>query len=63
MLEVHGASGLKGTITRTGTALQGSTGSMQDLADQALKNAGGDLDEAWDHLRNINNGYAWTVET
>jgi hypothetical protein len=63
MLEIHGQAGLKGTITRTGTALQGSTPAMQRLADQAMKNAGGNLDEAWEHLRSINNGYAWATET
>jgi hypothetical protein len=63
MLEVHDSLGLKGTLTRTGTTIQGSNRAMQDLADQSLRNAGDDLDEAWEHLRSINNGYAWTTET
>jgi hypothetical protein len=63
VIEIHGPEGVRGTIDRGPDGLTGSTPAMQRLADQALKNARGNADEAWEHLLSINSGYSWAIQT
>ncbi len=58
-LRVFDAQGMLGTITLDGGQLTGSTRSIQQMADGALRNAGGDAEQAFRDLNGRNNGYLW----
>jgi hypothetical protein len=63
MLEIHAGDKVLGTITLTADGLAGSTPAMQEMADQSVRNSGGDTELAYRKLARMNNGYSWAVQT
>jgi hypothetical protein len=61
-LVVYGENRVLGRITRLGGALQGSNQGVQQMADSALRRAGGDAEAAYARLRNYGNGYLQVAE-
>jgi hypothetical protein len=58
-LRVFDAKGQLGFITLDNGTLTGSTSGMQQIADSALRKAGGNAEEAFRGLDGWSNGYVW----
>lgn len=64
MIEIHTERGLSGTIELDEDGhLTGSTNGLQRMADNAVTNAGGNAQAAYDLLSTMNNGYTWAIQT
>jgi hypothetical protein len=62
-LTVYSATRALGRITLAGGKLAGSTPGTQDLADAALRRAGGDAARAYQALDGYTNGYLTVIVT
>jgi hypothetical protein len=58
-LRVFDAQGMLGFIKLEDGQLTGTTKGMQQMADSALRKAGGDPEEAFRGLNGWSNGYVW----
>lgn len=61
MITIHDERGVLGTIEIAADGLRGSTPAMQDMADQALDNSGGDAELAYRKIARMNNGHSWAT--